>query len=264
LDIAIGSLVSQQTWTIYPGQWIDYWGYTSGSYGIGITTHSGYGSYTVTDSITSLPSSPHPAPTPPPAPAAPPPVVPAVLVLTNTSTHHTSNPGMDAYSGPVVGLTSQYIYAGADALSMSTTSAGVFLHSGSGDDALQVFSGDNVLDGSTGSNFLTGGTGNDTFFVDDRGPSSDIWSTIVGFHAGDNATIWGVTAADFPNILDNQGAAGAQGMTGGFVTNGHTINATLAGYSKADIDGGRLTITFGHTADTATVPGSDFMNIHGN
>ena len=36
--------------------------------------------------------------------------------------------------------------------------------------------------------------------MDDRGPSSDIWSTVVNFHAGDDATVWGVKPEDF--LLD--------------------------------------------------------------
>ena len=71
------------------------------------------------------------------------------------------------------------------------------MHSGGGEDAIAVASGTNVLDGGTGSNFLTGGSGTDTFFVDDRGPTADIWSTVNGFHAGDAATIWGVAPQDF-------------------------------------------------------------------
>jgi hypothetical protein len=42
-----------------------------------------------------------------------------------------------------------------------------------------VTDGNNVLDGSTGSNFLVGGSGHDTFFIDDRAATSDIWSTWV-------------------------------------------------------------------------------------
>ena len=42
------------------------------------------------------------------------------------------------------------------------------------------------------SNFLVGGVlinhTIDTFFVDDRGPTSDIWSTVDNFHSGDAAT----------------------------------------------------------------------------
>ena len=56
-------------------------------------------------------------------------------------------------------------------------------------------SGNNILDGGTGSNFLTGGSGNDTFYLDDRAPDSPIWSTIVNFHSGDEATVWGVTCS---------------------------------------------------------------------
>jgi serralysin len=183
--------------------------------------------------------------------------------LSDNSTHQSSKVSLSAYTGPVAGLLHEHVYLGADNVNLSTLSKGVFLHSGSGDDALQVSAGNNVLDGGTGSNFLTEGTGSDTFFVDDRSAGSDIWSSIVGFHSGDDATVWGVTAEDFHlNWLDNQGAVGAKGLTGGFTANGHpAANITLAGYSTADI-GSKLTVSFGKTADTPGVPGSVYMNIH--
>jgi Ca2+-binding RTX toxin-like protein len=65
------------------------------------------------------------------------------------------------------------------------------------------------MDGGTGSNFLTGGSGTDTFFIDDRGPTVDIWSTVNNFHAGDAATIWGVTQLGSGlTWVDGQGAVG--------------------------------------------------------
>ncbi len=98
-----------------------------------------------------------------------------------------------------------------------------------------------MLDGSTGSNFLVGGTGNDTFFVDDRA-AADIWSTVVNFHAGDAATIFGVT-----------------GMTLHAIAAGKPIaSITLAGYSKADL-GGRLGVSFRMEAN-----GDNYMYIKGN
>jgi Ca2+-binding RTX toxin-like protein len=189
----------------------------------------------------------------------------ASVDFTDTSTHQSSKISMTVYSGPVADLKHEQLYFGSDDVNLSTTQAGVFLHSGSGNDALEVHSGNNVLDGGTGSNFMTGGIGSDTFYVDDRGAKSDIWSSIVGFHSGDNATIWGVTANDFHlNWLDNQGAVGAKGLTGGFTANGQpNANITLAGYSAADI-GIKLSVTFGKTNDTPGLPGSVYMNIHAN
>jgi serralysin len=183
----------------------------------------------------------------------------------DTSTGEHSTITSDAYTGPVAGLSHEHLYLGSDDVNLSTLQANVFLHSGSGDDALQVNSGDNVLDGGAGSNFLTGGTGTDTFFVDDRGATADVWSTIVGFHSGDNATVWGVTASDFHlDWADGQGAATATGLTGHFTANGQpTASITMAGFQSSDI-GSKLTITFGKTSDTPGVAGSVYMNIHAN
>ena len=77
-----------------------------------------------------------------------------------------------------------------------------------------VTSGTNVLDGGTGSIPLTGGSGNDTFYIDGRGATTDIWSTIKGFHAGDDATVYGISPSDFAlNWSDNGGAVGNTGLT---------------------------------------------------
>ena len=74
------------------------------------------------------------------------------------------------YSGPVAGLQWEFIDDTSDNLSVTANVPNVFIHTGSGEDAIDVSraNGNNVLDGSTGSNFLVGGSGDDTFFVDDR------------------------------------------------------------------------------------------------
>jgi serralysin len=166
------------------------------------------------------------------------------------------------YSGPVAGLGNEYINITPDKLAISVFSPNWFVHSGSGDDAIAATSGTNVLDGGTGSNFLTGGSGTDTFFVDDRGPAADIWSTVVGFHAGDGATIWGVTPEDFDLAwIDGKGAAGYTGLTlHATAADRPTASLTLAGYTQADLNNGRLSVMFG----TDQASGSAYMYVHGN
>jgi hypothetical protein len=166
------------------------------------------------------------------------------------------------YTGPVANLQEQYINITTDNLNISASTPNWFLHSGSGEDALAVSSGVNVLDGGTGSNFLTGGSGTDTLFVDDRGPTADIWSTVNNFHAGDAATIWGVTPQDFGlTWVDGQGAAGYTGLTLHATESGKpTASLTLAGYSTADLNDGRLSVSFG----TDPASGSSYMYVHGN
>jgi len=135
-----------------------------------------------------------------------------------------------------------------------------FLKGGPGDDAIQAHGGYNVIDGSTGSNFLTGGSGTDTFFVDDRGPPADIWSTVNGFHQGDDATVFGmIPAPDGSNFqwMDNQGAVGFTGLTlHVFTPNAPTASLTLPGYSRSDLDSGRLSVGFGSEPD-----GTPFMHV---
>ncbi len=135
------------------------------------------------------------------------------------------------YAGPVAGLEREMILLTPENLTIALAGPNWFVHSGSGDDAIAAFGGTNVLDGGTGSNFLTGGPGADTFFVDARGATAPIWSTVNGFSTGDAATLWGVSKSSFDlNWFDGQGAPG---------------------FTNAQRTGGGLTVLFGHD------PGSD-------
>jgi Ca2+-binding RTX toxin-like protein len=175
----------------------------------------------------------------------------------------TAAPGLPhTYTGPVVGLQHEYIGITSDHLNIGVSNDDWFIHTGSSDDAITVHGGTNVLDGGTGSNFLTGGTGRDTFFVDDRAASADIWSTVVNFHAGDDTTVWGLTPQDF-NIAwsNNGGASGFTGLTLHATAAGKpTASLTLAGFTTDDMSNGRISVTFGH--DSAS--GSAYMNVHLN
>jgi Ca2+-binding RTX toxin-like protein len=190
----------------------------------------------------------------------------AQVARTNVTTGVSSNPFMGPYTGPVDGLTEQFIDITPDSLNIVATTPNVFLRSGSGMDGLTVTSGDNVLDGSTGSNFLIGGIGHDTFYMDDRNPVAPIFSTIVNFHQGDNATVWGVNASDFTMIvMDNQGAEGAKGLDLLFSKAGQPdVSFVLAGYSSADLTNGRLSLSYGHTGDWHGNAGSDYLTVHAN
>ncbi len=184
------------------------------------------------------------------------------LAVFDTTTGQPISATAQPYTGPVGGLQEQYINVTPDNLNISVSTPNWFLHSGSGTDAIAVNSGTNVLDGGTGSNFLTGGSGSDTFFVDDRGPTVDIWSTVNGFHAGDAATIWGVTPQDFDlSWVDGQGATGFTGLTLHATASGQpTASLTLAGYTSADLSDGRLSVSFG----TDPASGSAYMYVRGN
>jgi hypothetical protein len=217
----------------------------------------------------SLPPPPKPAPPPtttPPTVTPPvtttPPDPATVLGAFDTTTGQTVVAIGDQYPGPVAGLLDQYINTTSDNINITASSPNWFIHSGSGEDAIAASGGTNVLDGGTGSNFLTGGSGMDTFFVDDRGATADIWSTVVGFHSGDSATVWGVTPQDFAlNFVDGQGAGGFTGLTLHATAAGKpTASLTLAGFTQADMNSGRLSVQFG----TDPASGSAFMFIHAN
>lgn len=163
------------------------------------------------------------------------------------------------YPGPVVGPTMEYINVTEDNLNITAKTDNWFLHSGSGRDAIQVLGGTNVLDGGTNSNFLVGGTGKDTFFVDARNAPFDIWSSVVNFHSGDDATMFGITPAMFNvAMVDNDGAVGFKGLTFHATATGKPeASLTLAGFTQADLTSGKLTKAFGNEAD-----GTPFLVVH--
>ncbi len=168
----------------------------------------------------------------------------------------------DVYDGPVNYLQWQYIWDKADGVAISATSNNVFLHGGSGDDALAVQGGNNVIDGGGGSNFLVGGKGadggTDTFFVDGRG-GVVTWSSIVNFHHGDAVTIFGFTAGT--STLPFTASDGAAGYTGA------TLHSELSG-AGTGVNG---SVTFASisladaqtkfTISTGNVGGTDYLQI---
>jgi hypothetical protein len=212
-------------------------------------------------------NSPPPAGSPRPVGRPPPPVSPPATAVsgvtaTDTTTGQSLSADAQPYTGPVGSLQEQYIDITSDSLNISVGTDNWFIHTGSGTDGISAHGGVNVLDGGGGSNFLTGGSGTNTFFVDDRAAATDIWSTVTNFHAGDAATIWGVTPQDFGLVwVEGQGAAGFTGLTLHATASGKpTASLTLAGYSQADLNNGRLTVLFG----TDPTSGSAYMFVHGN
>ena len=136
-------------------------------------------------------------------------------------------PGSPAY------LRWQHLHDGGS-VAISSATPNVFIRTGGGDDAIQVTSGTNVLDGGTGSNFLVGGTGadggTDTFFTDARATNANggapVWNTLVNFHAGDAATLWG--------FLPGVGSWRWDGISGADGYVGATLRADTRGTGTAD------------------------------
>ena len=172
------------------------------------------------------------------------------FTLIDTTANVTTHPDGVAYNGPVSYLARQYLYGGTNAVVIGSSQANVFIKGGAKDDALAVTSGQNVLDGGTGSNFLVGGTGNDTFFVDGRGGQIS-WGTLVNFHPGDSATLFGFDPAISTRTWSAtpEGAAGYQGATihADLFRQGVNSSITFAGATQADVN--RYVITTGTTVD---------------
>ncbi len=183
---------------------------------------------------------------------------PSVSVLDLTKGQQLA-PVADPYSGPVQGLTNQYINVTSDSLSIAANSPGWFIHGGTGMNSIAASSGTNVLDGGTASSFLTGGSGTDTFYVDARGAAVSFWDTLNNLHAGDAATIWGITQAGFSlTWADNQGSPGYTGLTlHASASNGTNMAVTLVDFSQVDLRSGRLAVSFG----TDTAGGNAYMHL---
>jgi hypothetical protein len=182
--------------------------------------------------------------------------------LYDVSTGQSGTAAGAAYSGPVAGLSDEYITVTPDKLNITANVSSVFisLDGCTGEDAIQASAGgNNVLNGSDGSSFLVGGSGDDTFFLDDRHSTQAIWSTVVGFHSGDAVTIWGVTPSDFAiTTASGIGASGYTGLTWDFAASGTPdAKLTLAGISSA----GNLQISFGTSPNTPGLSGSSYMQI---
>jgi len=197
--------------------------------------------------------------------APPPPPPEGNFTITDQTTGQQTFVSGDPYTGPVAGIDRELIYITPDNLNITSHRPNSFIHTGDGMDAIDVSAagGNNIIDAGGGSNFLTSGSGNDTFYLDARNPTDNIWSTIKNFHAGDHATIWGVTANDFKlTWLQDQGADGARGLTGIFEADGHAkVAITLAGFGFAGLRDNTIRISYGRTSDLPGLPGSNFAMI---
>lgn len=206
----------------------------------------------------------NPLPTPVVVPPAPPvlPVPPTSppAAICDGSTGKSLTMLWQAYAGPVLGLAQQLIAITTQNLNIAAGAPNLFIHTGSGNDAVALLAGTNVVDGGTGSNFLTSGSGTDTFFVDARGATADTWSTVANFHASDAATLWGISPSSAAlSWSDGGGAAGYTGLTLHATTAGKpTASITLAGYSQADLASGKVTASFG----TDQASGSAYLYLH--
>jgi len=195
----------------------------------------------------------------PPPPLSPPPPTPAVVIHDTSTNTDVPDTLSQPYTGQVPYLKMQFVDLTPDSLNIAAVAPNMFIHTGSGDDAVALLSGNNVVDGGTGSNFLVGGSGTDTFFVDARGATAAIWSTVAGFHSGDAATLFGVApGTQALTWTDGAGAAGAKGLTLFAEAAGKpNIALTLAGFSQADLAAGKLTTQFGNDSS-----GNAYLYVH--
>lgn len=160
------------------------------------------------------------------------------------------------FTGTLPYIAEQYVTVTPDSLNIVASSPNYFIHTGGGNDAVQLLGGTNVVDAGAGSNFLVSGTGRDTFYLDDRGTTADIWNTVSKFHSGDAATILGIGPSASLAWADKEGAPSAAGLTLHASAPGRPMaSLTLAGFTKADLASGRITTSFGSTG------GADYLSV---
>jgi Ca2+-binding RTX toxin-like protein len=145
----------------------------------------------------------------------------------------------DTYSGGVDGLQWQYLaQLGVHANTVGGSPGNDFINLLGGDDAANGNAGDDVIDGGRGSNFLTGGTGTDTFFLDGRGSSSLIWSTITDWDNSEQLSVWGWNSNSTITWEEENGAEGYKGATFSIDLDGNStidMMCTFTGLNIADI-----------------------------
>jgi serralysin len=145
----------------------------------------------------------------------------------------------DTYSGAVSGIQWQYLaQIGTDANVVVGSTGNDFMNLLGGDDAAVGGAGDDILDGGRGSNFLTGGDGTDTFFLDGRGSSSMIWSTITDWDNSEQLSVWGWGSSSTISWEENQGASGYEGATFSIDLDGDStvdMKCTFTGFSVSQI-----------------------------
>ena len=187
------------------------------------------------------------------APAQPP--APQNVAVHDNTTGTDLPDTSSAYTGPVSGISSQFMDITPDNLNVTAKANNLFVATGAGNDAIALHGGTNVVDAGSGSNFLTGAAGFDTFFLDARnipaqtsaaGPvPGAIWDTLEQFGAGgDAATLWGVGRAAALSWQTNQGAVGHTGLT----LHANKANGTEASITFAGIDSrAGLSLSYGNS-----------------
>ena len=182
-------------------------------------------------------------------------VQPNTLFYTATANGQQTVVSGQQYTGANSSITSEYVYDGTGTIAIATSTPNVYVDNLVGTVAVALASGQNVVDAGIGSNYLVSGSGNDSFYLDTRSGVTS-WNTIVNFHAGDVATLWGVQPAMATRWDDLAGAVGSLGRTLRIDTLGNGSSGaslTFAGESKAVTD--QFTITIGQAN------GVDFMKI---
>ena len=181
---------------------------------------------------------------------------PGTTFLTATADGQRTLAGGETYQGPVDYLRAQYIYDGWDPVVIVAQTPNVFVKNFYGDAAVALQSGQNVVDAGKGSNFLIGGTGTDVFFLDGRS-NAVTWNTIVGFHPGDIATLFGFKAGVSSSWWEDR--AGATGFEG------RTLRADLQGQggitASLTFAGSTAAVTDTYALTTGQIGGIDYMTI---
>lgn len=146
-----------------------------------------------------------------------------------------------AYAGTLSGIQDQYIYSGADDVSLTAPEGGNWIFGGgSGLTELTAVSGNNIFVASTGSSYMVGGSGNDTFEVPDANITGiGTWDSIENFHVGDQISLAGLAGPGWTYSwyagLSVDGKSGLTLLATSTATPGLHELVTLVGLSMGDL-----------------------------
>lgn len=145
------------------------------------------------------------------------------------------------YDGTVAGILNQYLYNGADNISLTATAGQNWAFGGgSGLTDLTAVSGNNIFVASTGSSYMVGGSGEDIFDVPDANATGiGTWDSIENFHAGDTISLAGLSGPgwtyDWYAGLSVDGNSGLTLLATSTTTPGLHELVTLVGLSMGDL-----------------------------
>jgi hypothetical protein len=168
------------------------------------------------------------------------------------------------YDGTVANIRHELIDITQDNVTITAQTVLAFIHSGSGDDTLQVFGSENLINAGGGSNTLIGTPGqivSRDLMIVDADPNKSVTDLFKQYGAADDIIVRGLTPTDFSLNFADTGDPAHKQLTITATQNANPAVQTalvLPGYTTADVaTGGKLQLAF-----SSDGLGSNFLMVH--